>query len=132
MFHPESYDIKGGAIAQKSLCTSEKDQDKKTIKDLGRSMRFFLNLSFLLIMAFPVFIIMGSQWITNLILMAYLILVITTIIFSIAFCSLLNRIGKYANKGRNIDLASRVIWEYNKSSLIRLAIGKTKTFIDSE
>ncbi len=120
------------AISKKPVRAPEIDQDDKIIKDSGRAMRFFLNLSFALIIAFPVFVLMDSQWLTNFRMIAYLIPVITTIILFIAFLRLLKRMEKYATQERNIKLVSRIIWEFNRSSLIRLAIGKTKTFIDEE
>ncbi len=132
MINQKNKTIRIDAMPKRSLRTSEKDQDEKIIKDSGRSMRFFLNLSFALIIAFPVFVLMDSQWLTSFTMIAYLITVITTIIFFIAFLRLLKRMEKYATQERNIKLVSRIIWEFNRSSLIRLAIGKTKTFIDEE
>ncbi len=132
MINQKNKAIRIGAISKNVMRAQEIDQDNKIIKDSGRSMRFFLNLSFALIIAFPVFVLMDSQWLTNFTMIAYLIPLITTIVFFIAFLRLLKRIEKYATQERNIKLVSIIIWEFNKSSLIRLAIGKTKTFIAEE
>jgi cellulose synthase/poly-beta-1,6-N-acetylglucosamine synthase-like glycosyltransferase len=132
MVNQKNNAIRIDAISRKPMRNPEIDRDTKIIKDSGRAMRFFLNLSFALIIAFPVFVLMDSQWLTNFTVIAYLIPVITTIIFFIAFVRLLKCMEKYATQERNIKLVSRIIWEFNRSSLIRLAIGKTKTFIDEE
>lgn len=132
MINQKNYDIRGDGIAQRSVLTLKKDQDKQFTKNLGRSMRFFLNLSFALIIAFPVFILIDSQWATPVTMIAYFIAVILTILFFIAFLWRLMRIEKYATQKRNIELVSRVICEFNRSSLIRLAIGKIPTFTEEE
>ncbi len=131
-FNPKYYDINGNANDRNSLGVSENDQDNKFIQYLGRSMRFFLNLSFTLIVALLIFLMIETPQVTILTMILYFFLVITTIIFFIIFYRLLLLIEKSAAKRRNIDLVSRVIWEYNKSSLIRLAIGKTETFINDK
>ncbi len=132
MFNHKYYDMHGSVNTQNSLCPSEKDQDKEFIKYLGRSMRLFLNLSFVLIVAIPLLLMVEPPQLTLLTMIPYSILVITAIIFFIIFYRLLLLIEKSSAKKRNIDLVSRVIWEYNKSSLIRLALGKTETFVKEE
>ncbi len=132
MINPKNSDVRGNVIAKRSAHTPEEGQDKKLIEGLGRSMRFFLNLSFAFIIAFPVFSLFDWQGIATLGVIVYLIPVATTIIFFIAFLRLLKRIEKYAAKKRNIELVSSIIWEFNKSSLIRLATGKIQTFTDKE
>ncbi len=136
MFNLKYYDMHGSANTQNSLCPSEKDKDKdkdrEFIKYLGRSMRFFLNLSFALIVVIPLFLMIEPPQFTMLTMIPYSILVLTAIIFFIVFYRLLLLIEKSAAKKRNIDLVSRVIWEYNKSSLIKLAIGKTETFVKEQ
>ena len=124
--------IHKGAIAKRSLRTLKKDQDKQITKDLGRAMRFFLNLSFALMIAFPVCILFDSYFVTPIGMIVYLIPVLTTIILFIAFLRLLKQIEKYAAKKRNIELVSRIIWEFNQTSLIRLTIGKIQAFMEEE
>jgi len=132
MINQKNYDIRGDGIAKRSERPLKKDKDKEFTKNLGRCMRFFLNISFALILAFPVFILFDSQLVTPVTMIAYLIAVIITIIFFIAFLWRLKRIEKYATQKRNIELVSRIIWEFNRSSLIRLAIGKIQTFKEEE
>ena len=132
MINPKNYDVRGNVITKISAHTPEQGQCKKLIIALGRSMRFFLNLSFALIIAFPVFSLFDWQGITTVGVIVYLIPVATTIIFFIAFLRLLKRIERYAANKRNIELVSSIIWEFNKSSLIRLATGKIPSFGDEE
>ncbi len=127
-----NFKIQQAAIAKRSLRTLKKDQDKQITRDLGRAMRFFLNLSFALMIAFPVCILFDSYFVTPVGIIFYLIPVLTTIIFFLAFLRLLKEIEKYAAKKRNIELVSRIIWEFNQSSLIRLTIGKIQAFIEEE
>jgi len=95
-------------------------------------MRFFLNVSFVLMFAFSVFIIFDLQPMTTINVIITLIPLVTTIIFFLAFLRLLKRIEQHAAKKRNIELVSRIIWEFNKSYLIRSAIGKIQAFIEEE
>jgi len=132
MISPKNYDVRGNMIAKGSAHSLVDGQDRKLVEALGRSMRLFLNLSFALIIAFPVFSLFDWQGIATVGAIVYLIPVATTIIFFIAFLRLLKRIEKYAAKKRNIELVSNIIWEFNKSSLIRLATGKIPTFTDEE
>ncbi len=127
-----NFKIRKGAIAKRSLRTLKKDQDKQFTKDLGRSMRFFLDLSFALVIAFPICILFDSYFVTPVGMIFYLIPVLTTIIFFLAFLRLLKEIEKYAARKRNIELVSRIIWEFNQSSLIRLTIGKIQAFMEEE
>jgi len=110
----------------------KKDQDKKFTEEIGRSMRFFLNLSFVLMLAFSVFVIFDSRPKTTLSVIIALTPLVTTIIFFLIFLRLLKRVEKYALRRRNIELVSRIIWEFNKSYLIRLVIGKIQAFIEEE
>jgi len=132
MINQKNYDIRGDGLAKRSVRPLKNEQDKQFTKNLGRCMRFFLNISFALIIAFPVFSLFDWQGIATVGAIVYLIPVATTIIFFIAFLRLLKRIEKYAAKKRNIELVSNIIWEFNKSSLIRLATGKIPTFTDEE
>ena len=132
MINQKNYDSRGDGIAKRSERPLKTEQDKEFTKNLGRCMRFFLNISFALIIAFPVFILFDSQWVTPVTMIAYLIAVIITIIFFIAFLWRLKRIEKYAAQKRNIELVSRIIWEFNRSSLIRFTIGKIQTFKEEE
>ena len=120
------------AIPNKSARRLKKDQDKKFTEDIGRSMRFFLNLSFVLMLAFSVFVIFDSHPKTTLSVIIALIPLVTTIIFFLVFFLLLKRVEQHAVKKRNIELVSRIIWEFNKSVLIRSIIGKIQAFIEEE
>ena len=120
------------AIPNKSARRLKKDQDKEFTENIGRSMRFFLNLSFVLMFAFSVFVIFDSQPKTNLSVIIALIPLITTIVFFLVFLRLLKRVEEHAVKKRNIELVSRIIWEFNKSYLIRQVIGKVQAFIEEE
>ena len=120
------------AFPNKSGRSLKKDQDKKFTSDIGRSMRFFLNVSFVLMFAFSVFIIFDLQPMTTINVIITLIPLVTTIIFFLAFLRLLKRVEQYAARGRNIELVSRIIWEFNQSWLIRTVIGKIQAFIEEE
>ncbi len=132
MINKKASKLREGEMAKKSTRNLKKDQDKRYTEDIGRAMRFCLNLSFALIIAFPVFFIFDPQWFTSKGVIVYLIPVVTTILFFLGFLRLLKTIENYAIRNRNIELVSRIIWEFNKSSLIRLTIGKVQTFIEEE
>jgi len=106
----------------------EENQDALLTKEIGRSMRFFLNLSFLLIITFAVFLLSVPRPLTIEGLMIALIPVIVAVLFFVAFLRLLKIIESNAVKERDIELTTRVIWEFNKSWIIRAIIGKIKTF----
>ena len=61
MINKKASKLREGEMAKKSTCNLKKDQDKKYTEDIGRAMRFCLNLSFALIIAFPVFFIFDPQ-----------------------------------------------------------------------
>jgi DNA-directed RNA polymerase subunit RPC12/RpoP len=105
------------------------NQDKFFIEDWGRFMRFFLNISFTLTFTFPLLFLFARQWLSSVIISIYLSIVIIAILSFIAFFRNLKRTEKYAAQERDIELVSRVIWEFNRSILIRWVIGKTETFI---
>ncbi len=132
MFNRNHVKIREGAMAKKSARALKEDRDKQFTKDIGRAMRFCLNLSFALIIAFPVFFMFDPRDFNSMGIIVYLVPLITTIVFFIAFLRLLKYMENYATKQRNIELASRIIWEFNKSSLIRMAVGKVQTFIEEE
>ncbi len=132
MINKKKCEIPDCAIPNKSVRRLKKDQDKKFTEDIGRSMRFFLNLSFVLMFAFSVFVIFDSQPKTTLSVIIALIPLVTTIIFFLVFLRLLKRVEQHAVKKRNIELVSRIIWEFNKSYLIRSVIGKIQAFIEEE
>ncbi len=123
---------RNGAMMKRADRTLKKDQDKQFTRNIGKSMRFFLNLSFALIIAFPVLVVCDPHPVTSIGVILYLIPVATTIIFFIAFLRLLKQIERYAARNRNIELVSRTIWEMNRSSLIRLTMGKIQAFIEEE
>ena len=132
MINKKNCKIPDCAIPNKSVRTLKKDQDNKFTEGIGRSMRFFLNISFILMFAFSVFVIFDFQTMSPTSVIIALIPFVITIIFFFAFLRLLKRIEQYAARRRNIELVSRIIWEFNKSYLIRSAIGKIQAFIEEE
>ena len=132
MINKKNCKIPDCAIPNKSARTLKKDQDKKFTEDIGRSMRFFLNLSFILMFAFSVFVIFDSQSMSPTSVIIALIPFVITMILFFAFLRLLKRIEQYATQRRNIELVSRIIWEFNKSCLIRSVMGKVQAFIEEE
>jgi hypothetical protein len=106
----------------------EENQDAFLTREIGRSMRFFLNLSCLLIIAFLVFLLSVSRPLTAEGLMITLIPVIVAVLFFIGFLRLLKNLESDAAKERDIELTTRVIWEFNKSRVIRAIVGKIPAF----
>jgi hypothetical protein len=82
--------------------------------------------------AFSVFVIFDSHPKTTLSVIIALTPLVTTIIFFLVFLRILKGIEQYATRKRNIELVSRIIWEFNKSRLIRSIIGKIQAFIEEE
>ena len=132
MIKQKDYRIQDCAIPHKSVRTLKKDQDINNTGHIGKAMRFFLNVSVGLMLAFIVLIIVGSQRLTPLSVMVATIPFLITLIFFLAFLRQLKRLEEYATKRRNIEMVSRIITEYNKSFLIRLVTGKVQTFIEEE
>ena len=91
-------------------------------------MRFFLNLSCLLIVTFLVLILSISRPLTTEGLVITLIPVLVAVLFFLGFLRLLKNIENDAAKQRDIELTTRVIWEFNKSWVIRAIIGKIPAF----
>ncbi len=104
----------------------EENRDVLLTREIGRSMRFFLNLACLLIIILFVFSI--PQPLTPENLMIALIPVIVAILFFVAFLRLLKNIESDAARHRDIVLTTRVLREFNKSWVIRAIIGKIQTF----
>ncbi len=104
----------------------EENRDALLTREIGRSMRFFLNLACLLIIILFVFSIPRPLTPEN--LMIALIPVIVAILFFLAFLRLLKNIESDAARHRDIELTTRVIREFNKSWIIRAAIGKIPSF----
>lgn len=132
MTKQKDYKIQDCASPHKSVRTLKKDQDINNIGHLGKAMRFFLNGSVGLTLAFIVFITVGPQRLTFMSVSIATIPFLITIIFFLAFLRQLMRIEECATKRRNIEMVSRIITEYNKSYLIRLVTGKVQTFIEEE
>ena len=107
------------------------DQDGYLTREIGRAMRFFLNLSCILAVSLALFIISVPQ-VKSEGLMIALIPILATILLFLAFLKLLRGLEQLAAEENDILLSSRIIWEYNKSWLIRTAIGKIKAFIEEE
>jgi hypothetical protein len=129
MIKQKDYKNQDCALPNKSMRTLKKDQD---ISNLGRAMRFFLNLSVGLMLAYALFIIGESQRLTRMSAMITIIPLLITIVFFLAFLRQLKRIEQDATKKRNIEMVSRIIGEYNKSYLICLVMGKVQAFIEEE
>jgi hypothetical protein len=110
----------------------EEDRDSRLTREIGRSMRFFLNLSCSLIISFTVFFLSAPRPLTTEGLMAALIPVIVAVLFFLGFLRLLKILESNAANERNIELASRVIWEFNKTWVIRAIMGKIQAFKDEE
>ncbi|MFI5331926.1 MAG: hypothetical protein ACHQ2F_12980 [Desulfobaccales bacterium] len=104
----------------------EENRDAFLTKEIGRSMRFFLNVSCLFIVILFLFSI--PQPLTPESLMIALIPVIVAVLFFLAFLRLLKNIEGEAAKHRDIELTTRVIGEFNKSWIIRAAIGRIPAF----
>ncbi len=104
----------------------EKHKDSFLTKEIGRSMRFFLNVSCLFI--FILFLISLPRPLTPESLMIALIPVVIAGLFFLAFLRLLKNIEREAAKKRDIELTTKVITEFNKSWIIRAIVGKIPTF----
>jgi carbon starvation protein CstA len=106
----------------------EENRDAVLTREIGRSMRFFLNLACLLIIITVVFLLYASRPLTTEGLMITLIPVIIAVVFFVGFLRLLKNIESNATENRDIELTTRVIWEFNKSWLIRAIMGKIQAF----
>jgi len=91
-------------------------------------MRFFLNLSCLLIITLTVFLLSLPRVLTPEGLIIALIPVIVAVLFFLAFLRLLKNLEQDAARIRNLELVTRVLREFNKSWVIRAIVGKIKTF----
>lgn len=89
-------------------------------------MRFFLNLACLLLII--LFFVSIPRPLTPESLVIAFIPVIIVVLCFLAFLRLLKNIESDAAKNRDIELTTRVIMEFNKSWLIRAAIGKIQAF----
>jgi hypothetical protein len=104
----------------------EENQDAFLTKEIGRSMRFFLNLACLLLIILFVLSIPRPLTPENLVIAS--IPVIVAVLFFLAFLGLLKNIENDASKTRDIELTTKVIGEFNKSWVIRAAVGKIPSF----
>jgi hypothetical protein len=104
----------------------EEPQDAFLTKEIGRSMRFFLNLACLLVII--LFVLSIPQPFTPENLVIAFIPVVVAVLFFLAFLGLLKNIENDASKTRDIELATKVIREFNKSWVIRAAVGKIPSF----
>ncbi len=104
----------------------EEHQDAFLTKEIGRSMRFFLNLACLFLIVLFVLSIPRPLTPENLVIAS--IPVVVAVIFFLAFLGLLKNIENDAAKTRDIELTSRVISEFNKSWVIRAAVGRIQAF----
>ena len=95
-------------------------------------MRTFLNISCILIITFSVFIICVPRPLNPESVTLALIPVLVAVLFFFAFLRLLKVIEYDAAEERDIELTSRIIWEFNKSWIIRTSIGKIQAFIEEK
>ena len=102
----------------------EKNYDEIWVRMIGRSMRFFLNASLVLMISssFSLFILMDLQQVTPMGLLLGGVPLVTAVFFFITFLVTLKRIERYAVATRSIDILTNVISEYNKSYIIKLMI----------
>ena len=105
------------------------DEDRFLTMEIGRSMRFFLNAACILITLFLVFFLYAPQPVTSENLIIALIPVLLALFLFLAFLRLLKLIEGIAAEEKDIMLTSRIIWEYNKSWIIRSITGKIEPFI---
>ena len=110
----------------------EENLDSQLTRELGRSMRFFLNLSSSLIIFFTVFFLSIPQPLTAESLMIALSLVFVPLLFFVIFLRRLKILENKAVNEKNILLMSRVIEEYNKTWCIRAILGKIHAFENEE
>lgn len=106
----------------------EENRDPFLTREIGRSMRFFLNLSCFFLVTFLVFLLYLPRRLTAESVMISLIPVIIAALFFLGFLRLLKNIESEAAKNRDIETTSRVIWEFNKSWIIRGLVGKIPAF----
>lgn len=104
----------------------EENHDALLTREIGRSMRFFLNLACFLIII--LFLLSIPRPLTPESLMIALIPLIVAVVFFLGFLRLLKNIESDAAKNRDIKLTTMVIGEFNKSWVIRAAIGKIPVF----
>ena len=109
----------------------KRNYDEILVRLIGRSMRFFLNASLVLMISFSLFILLDSQQVTPRGLLLAGIPLVTAVFFFITSLQILKRIEKYAVATKNIDIVSNIISEYNKSYIIKLVIGKIDSFYRS-
>jgi hypothetical protein len=95
----------------------------------GSCMRFFLNSTTALAIMISFYILLVVQPVTPKVLIIASMPIGTAALFFIIFLRLLKQVENFAADKRDIDLASRAIWELNKSFLIRLTVGRIPTFI---
>ena len=99
-------------------------------KQIGRSMRFFLNSSLVLMISFSLFILLDLQQVTARGLLLAGIPLATAVFFFITSFVILKRIEKYAVATSSIDILNNIISEYNKSYIIKLVICKIDSVIE--
>jgi hypothetical protein len=110
----------------------EENRDTQLTREIGRSMRFFLNLSASLIIFFAVFFLSSPHPLTTEGMMIALLPVSIALLFFVVFLRLLKTLENKAANEKNIWLVSRVIGEFNKSWVIRATIGKIQVFENEE
>ena len=104
--------------------------DEILVTQLGRSMRFFLNSSLILLISFLFFILLNFQQVRSIGLLFTSAPLVTAVFYFLVFLITLKRIERYGSITRNIPIVSRIISEYNKSYIINLVIGKIDSFIE--
>jgi hypothetical protein len=107
-----------------------RNYDEILVRQLGSSMRFFLNSSLVLMISFLLFILLDFKQVRSIGLLLASIPLATAIFYFITFLLFLKRIERYGSATRDIVTVSRIISEYNKSYIIKLVIGKIDSFIE--
>ena len=110
----------------------KKEQERILIRETGKAMRFFLNTSLILIILFAAIILLLPDMATLQNLIVALFAVLVSICFFLVFLRHLKKIEAHAAEEKNILLTSKVIWEYNKSWVIRTLTGGIKAFIEDK
>ncbi|MCL4503918.1 MAG: hypothetical protein M1438_19000 [Deltaproteobacteria bacterium] len=109
-----------------------KQADEILALQLGTCMRLCLNIAVVLASGFYLLFLWKMEAFTVWQWLIAITPVAIALLFFLLFYRLIKRVDRYASERHNINLASRVIWEFNKSSVIRFAVGKIATFIEDE
>jgi hypothetical protein len=102
------------------------------IEICGSCMRFFLNAAAAIGTMISLCLLAFVHPLNLKILIVVSMPLAMSLLFFIIFLRLLKQVENFAAGRGDIGLVSRVIWELNKSFLIRLTCGRTPTFIKEQ